>query len=124
MPFASISAGVSRSLLVFFGIEPQGNAPLIEPHVDPLGMNLNCRDHGADDCAQMLGVEILPTGRKPRRSVQKPLLGNGIGPMTLNRVQNGDWVGEPRADPGRNQGLDVGGRNALTPLRRLIALSH
>ena len=116
MPFAIISAGVSRLLLIL-GIQPQGNAHLIERHVDPVGMNLNSCDHGAEDRAQLLRIEILPTGGKPRCLVQKPLLGNGVGATTLNGVQHGNRIGEPCADPASDQSLDMSGRNALALLR-------
>ena len=116
MPFAIISAGVSRLLLIL-GIQPQGNAHLIERHVDPVGMNLDFCDHGEEERTQLLRIEILPAGGKPRRLVQKPLLGNGVGPTTLNCVQHGDRISEPCADPASDQSLDMSGRNALTPPR-------
>jgi len=40
-------------------------------------------------------------------------VGSGVGTKTLNCIQHGDWIGEPRADPARNPSLDIGGRNAL-----------
>ena len=93
---------------------------MIECHVDPVGMNLDSCDHGAENRTQLLRIELLPAGGKPRRLVQKPLLGNGVGPTTLNCVQHGDRISEPRADPARDQSLDMSGRNALAPPRRLI----
>ena len=78
---------------------------------------MNSCDYGAEDRTQLLRIEILPAGGKPRRLVQKRLLSNGIGPTTLDCVQHGDWIGEPCAYPARNQSFDMGGRNALAPLR-------
>ena len=123
MLFAIISAGVSRLLLIL-GIQPQSKAQLIERQVDPVGMNLNSCDHGAENCTQLLRIELLPGAGKPSRLVQKTLLGNRVGPMALNCVQHGDRISEPRAYPARDQSLDMRGRNALTPPRRLIASSH
>ncbi len=120
MPFSIISAGVSRLLFIGLGIQPQGNAHLIERHVDPVGMNLDFCDHGEEERTQVLRIEILPAGGKPRRLVQKRLLGNGVGATTLNCVQHGDRISEPCAYPASDQSLDMSGRNALTPLRRLI----
>jgi hypothetical protein len=57
-------------------------------------------------------------------SPDKPLLGNGVGLTTVNCIQHGDRVGEPRVDPARDQSLYMGGRNALTPPRRFSAPSH
>ena len=97
---------------------------MIERHVDPVGMNLDFCDHGAENRAQPLRIEILPGGGKPRRLVQKPLLGNGVGPMTLNCVQHGDRISEPTADTAGDQSLDMRGRKALTPLVALSSSSH
>jgi methylenetetrahydrofolate reductase (NADPH) len=66
MPCAIISAGMNRLRLIL-GIQPQGNAYLIEHHVDPVGMNLNSCGHGAEDRAQVFGVELLPGGGEPHR---------------------------------------------------------
>ena len=123
MPCAIISAGVNRLRLIL-GIQPQGNAYLIERHVDPVGMNLNSCGHGVEDRAQLLGVDLLPGGGEPHRLVQKPLLGNSVRPATLDRVQYGDRIGESRADPVSNQSLDLSGRNALTPPLRFSASSQ
>jgi hypothetical protein len=110
---------VSRLLLIGLGIQPQGNAHLIECHVDPVGMNVDFCDHGEEKRTQVLRVEILPAGGKPRSLVQKRLLGNGVGATTLDGVQNGNGIGEPCAYAVSDQSLNVGGRDALTPLRRL-----
>ena len=77
MLFAIISAGVSRLLLIL-GIQPQSKAQLIERQVDPVGMNLDFCDHGTEKSAQLLDIEILPAGGKPRRLVQKRFLANGV----------------------------------------------
>ena len=45
--------------LIGLGIQPQGNAHLIEGQFDPVGMNLNSCDHGAEDCTQLLRIELL-----------------------------------------------------------------
>ena len=82
MAFTIISAG-GTSLRLILGIQPQNHAHLIECHVDSVRMNLNSCDHGTKDGTQPLRIEILPTGCKPCRLVQKPLLGNRAGPMTL-----------------------------------------
>ena len=99
MLFSITSAGVSRLLFIGLGIQPQGNAHLIECHVDPVGMNLNFRDYGEEKRTQVLRIEILPAGGKPRSLVQKRLLGNGVGTTTLNCIQHGDRISEPCAYP-------------------------
>ena len=85
MPFSIAFAGASRLYLIL-GIQPQGNAQLVECHVDPVSMNLDFCDHGKEKCTQVLRIEILPAGGKPRSLVQKRLLADGIGAMTLNLV--------------------------------------
>ena len=84
-------------------------------------MNLNSWDHGAKDRTQLIRIELLPGGGEPRSLVQKPLLGDRLGPMTLNCIQHGNGISDPRADPANNQSLDMGGRNALAPPLRLNA---
>ncbi len=123
MPFSIISAGVSRLLFIGLGIQPQGNAHLIECHVDPVGMNLDFCDHGEEKRTQVVRIEILPAGGKTRSLVQKRLLGNGVGATTLNCIQHGDRISEPCVYPAGDQSLDMSGRYALTPLRRLIVSS-
>jgi hypothetical protein len=41
--------------------------------------------------------------------------------MTLNRVQHGNGIGQPRAYPAGDQSLDVSGRKPLASLRCLFA---
>ena len=60
-------------------------------------MNLDFCDHGTEKSAQLLDIEILPAGGKPRGLVQKRFLGNGVGSTTLNCVQHGDRIGKPCA---------------------------
>ena len=122
MPFSIIIRRGEQVAVDPLGIQPQGNAHLIECHVDPVGMNLDFCDHGEEKRTQALRIEILPAGGKPRRLVQKRLLGNGVGAMTLNCIQHGDRISEPCAYPASDQSLDMSGRDALTPLRRLIVL--
>ena len=117
MLFSITSAGVNRLLFIGLGIQPSGNAHLIKCHVDPVRMNLNFRDYGEEKRTQILRIEILPAGGKPRSLVQKRLLGNGVGTTTLNCIQHGDRISEPRAYPVRNQSLDMSGWDALAPLR-------
>ena len=112
MPFSVISAGVS-GLPLILGIQPQGNAHLIECYVDPVGMSLNSCDHGAEDRTQALRIELLPVAGKPRSLNQKRLLGNGVGTTTLNRIQHGDGISEPGAYTASDQSLNISGRNAL-----------
>ena len=76
-------------------------------------MNLNSRDCGAEDRTYPICIEILPVSSKPRRLLQKHLLGDSIEPTTLGSVKHGDGIGEPSADPARNQSLDMSSRNAL-----------
>src|SRR6516162_7366024 len=115
-----MSVGASGLLLVGLGIQPQSNTPLIECHVDPVGMNLDFCDHGEEQRTQVLRTQILPAGGKPRSLVQQRLLGNGFRPNTLNCVQHGHGISEPRAYAASNQSLDMSGWNALTSLGRLI----
>jgi hypothetical protein len=68
MPFAIISAGMGW-LVFILGVQPQGNAHLIQCHVDPVGMNLNSCKHSAEHRTQLLGIEILPSGDELRRLV-------------------------------------------------------
>ena len=102
-------------LFIGLGIQPQGNAHLIECHLDPVGMNLDFCDHGKEERTQVLCIEIQPAGGKPSSLVQKRLLGNGVGATTLNCVEHGDRVSEPCAHPASDQSLKMSGRNALTP---------
>ena len=90
---------MSRLIL---GIQPQGNAHLIERDVDPVGMNLNFCDHVPEDRTQLLRIEFLPGGGKPRSLVQKPLVGSRVGSTALDSVQHRDRIGKPSADPGSN----------------------
>jgi hypothetical protein len=120
MLLSIVFAGESGLLFIGLGIQPQGNAHLIECHVDPVGMNLDSCNQGEEKGTQVLRIEILPAGGKPRSLVQKRLLGNGVRATTLNCIQHGDRISEPCAYPASNQSLDMSGRNALTPLRRLV----
>ena len=123
MPFSNISVGASGLLFIGLGIQPQSNAHLIECHVDPVGMNLDFCHHGVEKGTQVLRIEILPAPGKPRRLVQKRLLGNRVRATTLNRVQHGDRISKPSAYTAGDQSLDMSGRDALTSLRRLIVTS-
>src|SRR6516164_10903859 len=87
-------------------------------------MNFNSCDHGAEYRAEVFGVEILPSGRKPCSLVQKPLLGNRVGPTTLDRIQHCDRIAEPCAYPASNESLDKSGRKSLAPLRPFILSSQ
>jgi hypothetical protein len=97
MPFSIISAGVSTLLFIGLGIQPQGNAHLIECQVGPVGVNLDFCHHGEEKRTQVLRIEILPAGGKLRSLVKKRLLGNGVGATTLNCVQDGNRISEPCA---------------------------
>ena len=55
----------------------------------------------------MLRIEILPAGGKSCSLVQKRLLGNGVGTMTLNCVQHDHRIGEPCAYPASDQSLNM-----------------
>ena len=79
MLFAIISAGVSRLRLIL-GIQPQSKAHLIERQVDPVGMNLNSCDHGAENCTQLLRIELLPGGGKPPASSKSVFWATASGP--------------------------------------------
>ncbi len=94
MSLSVICPGVSKLPLIL-GIQPKGNAHLIECNVDPVGMNLNSCDCGAEDRTQPICIEIPPGASKSRRLDQKPLLGDSVGPTTLDRVQHGDGISEP-----------------------------
>ena len=106
MLFAIISASLSRLRFIGLGIQPQGNAHLIECHVDPVGMNLDFADQGEEKGTQVLRIEILPAGGKPRGLAQKRLLGNGVGATALNGVQHRDRISEPCVYPASNQSVN------------------
>ena len=124
MPLSITCAGVKRLLFIGFGIEPQSNAHLIEGHVDLVGMNLDFCDYGEGKRTQVLRIEILPAGGKPRSLVEKRLLCDGVRPTALDSVQHDDRISEPCAYPASNESLDMSGRNALAPLRCLIVSSQ
>ena len=123
MSLSIISARVSKLLLIL-GIEPQGNAHLIECHLNPVRMNSNFCGHSAEDCkcsrSASSSCQEATSRAAPR---QKRLLGNGIGLMTLNCVQHGYGISEPPANPAPDQSLDMRGRNAPTPSGRLVTPS-
>jgi hypothetical protein len=121
MPFSITFASLSKLLSIGLGTQPQGNAHLIECQIGPVGVDLDFRHHSEEKRAQVLRIEILPAGGKPRSLVKKRLLGNNVGATTLNCVQDGNRVSEPCADPASNQSLDMSGRNALPPVGRLVA---
>ena len=114
------SDGVGRLRFIGLGTQTQGDAHLIERHVDPVGMNLDARDKGEEKPAEILRTEIVPAGGKPRSLVQQLLLCNGVGVTALDGVEDGDRIGEPCAYTAGDQSLDVGGRDALAAFVALL----
>jgi hypothetical protein len=55
-----VASGLSKLPLIL-AVQPHHYAHLIECHIDPVGMDLNSCDDGAEDRMQLLGIEILPS---------------------------------------------------------------
>ena len=88
MSFAVISAGVSRLPLVFFGVEPQGNADLIERHVHPVAneLELSWPWHGGSHAAAP--IELLPQEAVRRAASSRSFFWVTASGPPLNCVQH------------------------------------
>ena len=111
-----IAAGQIDTMPV--GVEKPLDEPLgAQVNVDPIRVNLDVRDEGAQDRPRCVVLLCVESPDNLRRRIGCPLLRRRVPLLWGQGVDQRDWIGDERSQTLNDKTFEIGGWNALA--RRL-----